>query len=308
LRNRDRRCPPTTGDRRSEGEANVIEGSRDPAKEQFDGVAAFRDSARHSMTGPVQPTPAPGYEGRIGRYGPGLAAALLRAAGVRAGQRALDVGCGGGALTAPLAELLGPANVAAIDPDGAAVAACRTRLPGIDVRVAGAEALPFSDDEFDAVLAQLVVSFMSDAHAGVREMRRVTRRGGVVATCVWDFAAGMTLLRTFWDSAIALDAAAASRDQAKTRSFATPGELSALWRSAGLENVATGKLCAGAGYSDFEDLWGPLVAPDGSPGAYYAELETRHREALRREVMRRLGSPAGPFRLTARAWYVRGYA
>jgi ubiquinone/menaquinone biosynthesis C-methylase UbiE len=260
------------------------------------------------MAAPIQPTPASGYEERIGRYGPELAAALLQAAGVRAGQRALDIGCGGGALTKPLAELLGAANVAAIDPDAVAVAACRTRLPGVDVRVAAAEALPFSDREFDAVLAQLVVSFMLDAQAGVGEMRRVTRRGGVVVTCVWDFAGGMTLLRTFWDAAVALDAAAASRDQAKTRSFATPGELSALWRGAGLDNVTTGELRAGARYTDFEDLWGPLVAPDGSPGAYYAELETRHREALRHGVLRRLGSPAGPFRLTARAWYVRGYA
>jgi SAM-dependent methyltransferase len=213
-------------------------------------------------------------------------------------------------LTQPLAELLGPENVVAVDPDVVAVEACRARLPGVDVRVAAAEALPFSDSEFDAVLAQLVVSFMSDAHAGVSEMRRVARRGGIVAACSWDFAGGMTLLRTFWDAAIALDPAAVSRDQANTRPFAAPGGLSALWHVAGLENVTTGELRAGTGYSDFEDLWSPLVAPDGSPGAYYAELQAADRDALlvREEVRRRLQSRAGPFRLTARAWYVEGYA
>ena len=123
-----------------------------------------------------------GYEGRIGRYGPELAAALMRAAGVERGQRALDVGCGAGALTLPLAELLGPANVAGVDPDEAAVAACRERVPGADVRVAGAEDLPFPAGEFDVVLAQLVVSLMDDARAGVREMKRVARPGVVVGT------------------------------------------------------------------------------------------------------------------------------
>jgi ubiquinone/menaquinone biosynthesis C-methylase UbiE len=249
-----------------------------------------------------------GYEGRIGRYAPELANAFMRVADVRAGQRALDVGCGGGASTKPLVELLGAENVVAVDPDVAAVSSCRTRLAGVDVRVAAVEQLPFADDEFDVVLAQLVVSVMSDALAGVSEMRRVARRGRVVATCAWDFAAGMTLLRIFWDAAAALDSAAASRDQARTRAFATPQELSALWSRAGLRRVSTGELRAGAGYRDFDDLWGPLVAPDGAPGAYYAELTTDHRKALCQEVRRRLGSPTGPFRLTARAWYVRGRA
>jgi ubiquinone/menaquinone biosynthesis C-methylase UbiE len=249
-----------------------------------------------------------GYERRIARYGPELAIALMKVAAVRAGQRALDVGCGSGALTEPLSEWLGPQNVAAVDPDMVAVEACRGRLPGLDVRVAAAEALPFADDEFDVVLAQLVVSFMSDPQRGVGEMRRVARSGGTVATSVWDFAGGMTLLRTFWDAATALDPAAASRDQAKTRPFADPDELDRLWRSAGLVDVTTGELRAGASYVDFEDLWVPLVAPDGSPGAYFGELESSHREALRQEVWRRLGSPAGSFRLTARAWYVGGRA
>jgi SAM-dependent methyltransferase len=195
-----------------------------------------------------------------------------------------------------------------VDPDADAVQACRERLPGLDVRVAAAEALPFADGEFDAVLAQLVLSFLTDPQRGVGEMRRVARPHGVVATCVWDFAAGMTLLRAFWDAATELDPAAESRDQAKTRAFTDPDELELLWRSAGLIDVSTGELHAGANYQDFEDLWVPLVALDGSPGAYFAELDAPHRDALRQRVWRRLGSPIGPFRLAARAWYVRGYA
>lgn len=252
--------------------------------------------------------PATGYQGRIGRYEQELAAAFLAAAKVREGQRGLDVGSGGGALTEPLAELVGAENVVAVDPDASAVAACRRRLPEVEVRVASAEELPFSDGQFDVVLAQLVMSLLGDADAGVGEMRRVARRGAVVATCVWDFGGGMTVLRTFWDAATALDAGAVRHDQARTRPFASEVELRGLWGRAGLREIATGELNAGAGYSDFDDLWEPLVALDGSPGAYYATLEAPRREALRQETWRRLGSPSGPFRLTARAWYVRGCA
>lgn len=120
---------------------------------------------------------ARGYEGRIGRYGSSLATAFLQVVGVRPGWRALDVGCGTGALTTQLIARLGTHNVVAIDAASEYVEVCRSRLPGVDVREAVAEALPFPDDCFDLVLAQLVVSLMADPDAGVREMRRVTRTG-----------------------------------------------------------------------------------------------------------------------------------
>lgn len=251
--------------------------------------------------------PATGYEGRIGRYAPELAAAFLRATELRPGQRALDVGCGTGALTGPLADLLGTESVAGVDPDEPSVEVCRARLPRVDVRVAAAEALPFGDGEFDAVLAQLVMPHLRHPDASVAEMRRVARPGGIVGANVWDFGGGMTLLRTFWDTAIALDPAAASHDQAN-RPFSTLPELRGLWQRAGLGDVLSGELLAGADYADFDDLWDPLVARDGSPGIYYASLPRRRQEAFRREVFRRLGSPDGSLRLSARAWYVVGYA
>ena len=144
---------------------------------------------------------ADAYDRFVGRYSPGLATALIDFAGVEPGMRALDVGCGPGALAAVLVERLGAASVAAADPSSPFVAACRARLPGVDVVEAGAEALPFADGEFDAALSQLVVNFMRDAEAGVRELARVTRAGGIVASCVWDYGDGMTLLRAYWDAA-----------------------------------------------------------------------------------------------------------
>ena len=121
---------------------------------------------------------ADSYDRLMGRYLPTLAALFADAAGVRAGDLALDVGCGPGGLTRELAHRLGPERVTAVDPSPPFVAACRARNPGVDVRTGAAEHLDWDDDAFDVAAASLVVGFMSDPAAGVAEMARVTRPGG----------------------------------------------------------------------------------------------------------------------------------
>lgn len=249
---------------------------------------------------------ADAYEHHVGRYGAQLAAGLMRAAGIRRGQRALDVGCGPGPLTAALAAALGVENVAAVDPSEPFVEACRARVPGADVRVGVAERLPFADRSFDAVLAQLVVQLMDDRDAGLREMARVARPGGIVAACVWD-SRRMPLLRTFWDAA--LDAAperAAAIDDGRRVGYETPEELSALFAHCGLADVSTGELVVEADYESFDDLFRPFAAGVGHSGACFASLDGARRAALAADVHRRLGSPERSFRLTARAWWARG--
>jgi SAM-dependent methyltransferase len=254
-------------------------------------------------------TPAEAYDRYIGRYSGQLAVGLMQFAGADAGQRALDVGCGPGGLTAALAERLGPAAVAAIDPSPPFAEACRQRVPGADVRTGAAEALPFAAAEFDAVLSQLVVNFLSDAPAGVREMRRVARPGGVVASAVWDYAGEMTLLRRFWDAAARIDPeGAAAKDEGRVMRYCRPDELDALWREAGLDDVATGELRVSAAYEDYDGLWAPLERGVGPAGAYVAALDEARRAALRAELRRALGSPEGSFTLDARAWCVSGRA
>ena len=251
-------------------------------------------------------TPAEAYDRHIGRYGGELARALIAAAGVRPGDRALDVGCGPGGLTSELAALLGPGQVAAADPSEPFAGACRRRLPGVRVEIAPAEALPFGDGAFDHALAQLAVNFMDDPPAGVGEMRRVTRRGGTVAAAVWDYAGEMTLLRAFWDAAVAQEPAAADRDEGRTMPFCTPDELRGLWSAAGLLDVAVAPVVGRAGYDGFGDRWGALERGAGPAGAYAASLPDGRRAALEEEVRRRLGVGAGPFRLPARAWIATG--
>ncbi len=243
------------------------------------------------------------YARHVGRYSAALATALADAAGVEPGEAtALDVGCGPGALLAELAGRLGAERVAGVDPSEPFVALCREAVPGADVRLGRSESLPFDDAAFDAVLSQLVVNFLADPVAGASEMRRVGR--GTVAACVWDYADGMTMLRAFWDAALELDADAP--DEGATMRFASRDELAGLWAAAGLAGVETGELVVEADYAGFDDWWSPFPEGIAPSGAYCASLDDARREALRLACFRRLGEPAGAFRLPARAWFVRG--
>jgi SAM-dependent methyltransferase len=250
---------------------------------------------------------ADSYDRHVGRYGAPLASALVGFARIERGMRALDVGCGPGALAAALAHQLGTSSVSAVDPSEPFAEACRTWLPGVVVAVAAAEALPFHDATFDAVLSQLVVNFMRDAELGLREMTRVARPGGVVASCVWDYAGEMTLLRAFWDAAREVDPErAVAADEGVVMPWCAEGELAELWRAAGLRDVRFEELVVSAAYAGFEDLWSPLLTGIAPSGAFCTSLDEDRRAALHDAYRRRLGVTDGPFELTARAWAVRG--
>jgi ubiquinone/menaquinone biosynthesis C-methylase UbiE len=239
----------------------------------------------------------------MGRYSRELAPRLVAFAGVADGMRALDVGCGSGLLTAALADRLGAANVAAADPSESLLAACAARVPGADVRRAPAEELPWPDASFEAVLSQLVLNFVADADAAVAEMRRVAVPGGALASCTWDYADGMRMLHTFWEAAAELDPEAPAESSMRYR---TEEELASLWERGGLEEVETGTLEVEVAYGGFDDYWEPFTLGVGPAGAYLASLGPEQRGAVREGVFTRLGSPAGPFSSTARAFAVRG--
>ena len=183
--------------------------------------------------------------------------------------RVLDVGCGPGGLTAELVARVGAEAVAAIDPSPPFVRACQERHPGVDVREGVAEALPFDDDAFDASVSSLVVGFLSDADAGVREMLRVTRPRGVVAACFWS-RTGMPALRTFWRAAASLD----ERVPSEPRRLGTDeGDIAALLERAGAVDIEHGAVAGEAAYTGFDDWWDPFTLGIGPAGAYVRSLD-----------------------------------
>jgi SAM-dependent methyltransferase len=232
------------------------------------------------------------YDSFMGRFSTRLAPLFANFAGVGRGDRVVDVGAGTGALADEL--LVRGAHVAAAEPSAPFVASLHRRFPGVDVREAGAEQLPWPDASFDAALAQLVVAFMHDAPAGLREMRRVVRPGGTVAVCMWD-RDGMEMLTAVSRTR---DALGHSRAEGPYRTRSSIEELVGAGAESELLEVE-------ALYSDFEDFWRALVGGAGPAGAWAVSLDDAGRAAAQAELFRQLGEPHGPFELTGRAWAAR---
>ena len=245
---------------------------------------------------------ADAYDRFMGRYSVLLAPHLADFAGIAAGQRVLDVGCGPGALTTELVRRLGPEAVSAVDPSEPFVAAARERHPGVDVGRASAEQLPFSDDEFDAALAELVVHFMADPVVGLGEMARVTREDGVVAACVWDHGGGRSPLSLFWAAAHELDPGI--EDESRLAG-SREGHLAELFEAAGVRDIEGTLLSLTVEHATFDDWWEPYTLGVGPAGAYVAGLDAKSRARLR-ELCREM-LPEAPFVLTAAAWAARGH-
>jgi SAM-dependent methyltransferase len=237
----------------------------------------------------------------MGRWSEPLAARFAESVGVPAGARALDVGCGPGALTAQLVARLGVDAVEAVDPSATFVEAAQARFPGLQVVTGRAESLPFADDSFDLTVAQLVVHFMSDPVAGLTEMARVTRPAGVVAASVWDHGGSSGPLQPFWRAVHDVDPTEPGEaDLPGTRE----GQLVELFRAAGLREVAPWTETVRSGFATFDEWWDTFTLGVGPAGGYLASLGGDEREAVRRRSAELV--PAGPFELTAVAWCARG--
>jgi ubiquinone/menaquinone biosynthesis C-methylase UbiE len=156
------------------------------------------------------------YERFMGRWSRELARAFVLCLEIPPGRHWLEVGCGTGALTSRILEIARPDSVVATDPADQFVVHARAALPDHRVQfvTASAEELPTKAAGYDVVVSSLVLNFLPDPTAALREMKSVAGKGGVVAACLWDYAGGMQFLRRFWDAAVALDPAARQDDEA----------------------------------------------------------------------------------------------
>jgi len=143
----------------------------------------------------------------------------------------------------------------------------------------------------------------------VAEMRRVTRRGGVVAAAFWDSPGGNPGQRMLWDTAAALDAAAAeARDRTMGRPIYMPGALARMWAEAGLTEIDQRSLMIRIDFADFADYWQPFASGEGALGAYVAALDNARRDRLQHHLRSAYltGRPDGDRSFVAVALSCRG--
>jgi SAM-dependent methyltransferase len=250
------------------------------------------------------------YERFLGRWTERLAIPFASFARVPPGDL-LDVGCGTGSLAFHLARERADGAVVGIDAAEPYIDFARKRAGAEAVRfeVGDAARLSFADGSFVGALAQLVLNFLPDPAAGVAEMRRVTRAGGVVAAAVWDFRGGLIYQRLLWDTAAGVDPAAAGhRARLFSHPLAQPDGLVELWRRLGFAAVEGGSLTIRMDYASFDDYWQPLLGGQGPVGTYVAGLTPALRRALEGRVRDAYlaGGDDGPRSMTATAWAVRG--
>ena len=256
------------------------------------------------------------YERFMGRWSARLAPLFIRFAGVKDGQRVLDVGCGTGSLSRALLAASTTINVVAVDPVASFVCVARKQIPDsrVQFEVGAAETLPFPSGPFDAVFSLLVLQDLADPHRAVLEMARVTRRGGAVAACQWDFQDGLPMLSLVWQAAEAIAPEAVARHQAAhpsspLRRGGLKG-LAELWTNAGFSKVRTASLELSMEFSSFDDFWLPFLGGATPMSSLVAAINRETAGALARGLGDMIADvqPDGSFRLPARAWTVAGIA
>jgi SAM-dependent methyltransferase len=181
---------------------------------------------------------AEAYEVMMGRWSRQLAPLFVEFAGVRDGERVLDVGCGTGSLSATLVRVTGASKIVGIDPSKGFIEYARTLVtdPRVTFELEDAQELPYADGSFDRCMALLIVNFVPDAPKAANEMRRVTRKGGVVATTMWDGSRAHELTRCFWNAAVAIDPTA-KRPAERRGSYGSAEALLDLLKGAGLTDI-----------------------------------------------------------------------
>jgi hypothetical protein len=153
----------------------------------------------------------------------------------------------------------------------------------------------------------LALNFFPDPEKAVEEMRSIASARGTVSACVWDYGAGMQFLRRFWDAAGAVDAGARAHDEGHRFPICGHAPLTALFRSAGLEDVRCDPLEVVTVFTSFEDYWRPFLGGTGPAPSYVASLDDDRRAMLVQKLREQLPpGPDGRIILEARAWAVRG--
>lgn len=249
------------------------------------------------------------YEPYVGRWSRLVAREFVEWLAIPPAASWLDVGCGTGALTETILRCASPSQVHGIDPSEGYLALAREQVrdPRVRFDVGDARHLSVESAQHDAVVSALVLNFIPDLPAGMAEMARVARPGGIVAGYIWDYAGKMELMRYFWDAAVALKPDDLERDEGRRFPICKPGPLKELFEGAGLKNVEVRSIDVSTPFRDFDDYWTPFLGGQFPAPDYAMSLNEEARTALRERIRAHLPIAAdGSIPLIARAWAARG--
>jgi ubiquinone/menaquinone biosynthesis C-methylase UbiE len=248
------------------------------------------------------------YDQWMGRWSRLLAHEFLKWLNITAGLRWIDVCCGSGIVTEAVVEVAAPEGIVGVDASSQQISFAREHraYPKVTFETGDAMALRFPDSSFDVAISGLGLNYLPSSARALDEFRRVTSWGGTIAVYVWDYATGATFLRKFWDAAIAIDAEAATFDQAQRFRMCTPDGLRSLFEQANLEDVSTHALEIVTRFTSFDDYWQPLLTGQGSAPNYLVSRNPQIQSAIRDLLRDALPTNAqGAIELPARAWAIR---
>src|SRR5262245_26626312 len=249
------------------------------------------------------------YEPYVGRWSRLVAREFISWLDTPPNKDWLDVGSGTGALCEVILASASPHQVVGVDPSDGFVSFARNKVTDrrATFQIGDAQKLPIANSSFDATVAGLVINFIPDQPKAVSEMKRATRRGGIVGAYVWDYADQMQMMRRFWDAAVALVANAAPLDEGLRFPVCQPEPLATLFRNADLNDVTVRPIDIPTTFRNFDDYWTPFLGGQAPAPGYCISLSEHRRGALRERIRANLPINAdGSIHLTARAWAVRG--
>jgi ubiquinone/menaquinone biosynthesis C-methylase UbiE len=260
------------------------------------------------MAGNAMFNNAAAYDRFMGQWSTRLAPLFAGFALAPGNSRVLDVGCGTGSMIQATKDRNPAAVIVGIDPSAEFVAYSRSRFADKSITIDQGSAfdLPYPDDTFDSSVSCLVFHLIPEPGKAALEMRRVTRPGGVVAACTWNLSA-VERTAILWEEQIKLDPAA-EKERETARFCSRDGELTGVWKEAGLENIEETDFRMTMSFDSFDEYWSPILDGVGPTGAYVARLPGPAQLALRDALRKRLlgNKRDGPIRLGARALAVKG--
>lgn len=257
-------------------------------------------------------TAADAYERFMGGWSRRVAASFLDGLGVGSQAAWLDVGCGVGSVTAVILERCAPSQVVGVDqsPDFLQVArGQQLPPPGASFERASAEDLPFANATFDVTVSALVLNFVPDPALAVKEMGRVTHRGGTVAAYVWDYDHPDFFLTRFWEAVATVDGVEAPTSERGRWRICSEEGIKELVERSPLRDKRVWSVEIETAFPSPDELWEGFLLGVGPSGSWTVGLTRERQEELRTLYQERLPvAEDGSVRLTARALAFAGSA